>query len=344
MEALTPLSIFSTIIVVLAFLIGIVTIIVSIRSVQSGTIVLVERHGRYTRQLNPGLNFLTPLVERARWYEWSCLVEGKTKEHKKMLYISRNYVDLRETQLDLPPYTLFTIDRLEASVNCVLYFYISDPHAAVYNLTNLYGAIASIVETTLRSATCTLTLDQAIAGIVPIRTAVTEALAAKQKSWGFTLTNFDLQSIDPPPAVVAATTASIVAARKAEENKRLGAAECEVVEQRALAKKRLNEIENESAAVMARGKAERELMEATQLARCILVKAEATEKAAKMRNETRAGAFKEMRAAGLSDSTIVELDTTKAWRAVAKRQSTTLVVPYESARYLGARTAAMLDA
>jgi regulator of protease activity HflC (stomatin/prohibitin superfamily) len=171
------------------------------------------------------------------------------------------------------------------------------------------------------------------------RAAVTQALAEKQKMWGFTLTNFDLQSIDPPEAVVAATTASVVAARHAEQQRRCEDAECALAEQRALAKKRLCEIENESAAVAARGRAERELLEATQHARCTLVAAEATEKAAAMRNATRANAFGAMRTAGLSESVIIDLSAAKAWRAVAKRQTTTLVVPYESARYLGARLA-----
>ena len=164
----------------------------SVRIVQTGQSVLVERLGRYTRTLGAGAHFLVPLLECARRYSWRCTV---TRDGRAVaLVCSSDAVDMRETQLDLPPFRVFTADRLEAQVDCILYFRVVDAHAAVYNVVDLYGAISSIVETTLRSTVCKMRLDEAIAGIESIRRDIGGALAAREQEWGIKLTNFDLQS------------------------------------------------------------------------------------------------------------------------------------------------------
>lgn len=312
-----------------------------LRIVQSGTAVLVERFGCYVRTLTPGLHVMLPLVESARGHNWFCQVDT-AQGGIAMLRNSGDYVDMREIQLDVPAFTVFTVDRLEAKINCVLYFRIVDAQAAVYNTENLYGGISSIVETTLRSSTCTLTLDEAIAGIVPIRRAVTEALAAKQEHWGIKLTNFDIQSVEPPRQIIEATTHAVIAARDAEQRKRVAEAE-----------QQLRMLQVATALTTARGEAERKTLAAQTDAECarlaseaeaarVRMRGEADAASLRARGEARAAGLQAMRATGVSGETIAALDAAKGWRAVAKRTNTTLVVPFESARYLG--NVALLDA
>lgn len=309
----------------------------SFRIVHTGTTVLVERYGRYVRNLAPGMHMLSPFSEAPRRVVWSCNVEDRASGKTMRLEVDREYVDTRVTQLDLPAFCVFTSDRLQACVNCVLYFVISDPYAAVYNIDNLYESISSTVETTLRASICKLSLDDAIRGIAPIRQAVTEALQENQKTHGFTLTNFDLQSIDPPLEIIKATERAICEARTVEQSRRTAAADAEVAQQRAQTAQRVREIELGTELLATKASAER--------ARCT---AEAEADCARHRAEAEAASYAARRRAGVSDEIMVEELRLEAWKALAARQHGTLVVPYEAARFLGAgtlgaRTAAIIE-
>lgn len=311
---------------ILASLLGLVSVLSSIVIVKQGTVALVERFGRYVRTLEAGLHFLTPLIEETRRVRWTCALENpydKASTRAFKLIHDQRRVDVCEQQLDLVPFKMLTVDRLEVSVNCVIYFRVIDAMKAVYSIDNLYGAIASLVETALRAAVCKLKLDETVGGIDAVRAAVTEAVREQEAAWGFSMTRFDLQSIDASRAIVQGSEESIVKARKAE-------AELRALEAQREAKLCAQRTETELRIAQANADAEESALKLK------ILESEEEGRATRSRTRARAEAdtHRMMREAGATDEFLVRQLDAEAWRQVCTH-SRAVVVPYEAARFLG---------
>src|SRR5438034_3206277 len=127
----------SSIVTLALFIVAIIIIVKTIRVVPQQHAVVVERLGRFHAVLEPGLNFVVPLIDRAAYRH-----------------------DLREIPLDVPPQICITKDNTQLQVDGILYFQVTDPRLASYGSSNYELAITQLAQTTLRSVIGRMELDR----------------------------------------------------------------------------------------------------------------------------------------------------------------------------------------
>ncbi len=154
------------------------TIAKAIRIVPQATSVIVERLGRYSRTLEPGLHFLVPFVDRPR-----------------------AVVDLREQVVSFPPQPVITSDNLVVNIDTVIYFQPTDPKAAVYEIYNYIQGIEQLTVTTLRNVIGSLDLEQTLTSRDQINGQLRGVLDEATGRWGIRVNRVELKAIDPPASV-----------------------------------------------------------------------------------------------------------------------------------------------
>src|SRR6478752_14227 len=139
---------------------------------------LVERLGRYSRTLEAGLHFLIPFVDKVR--------------HK---------VDLRELVYSFPPQSVITSDNLVVDIDSVIYFQVTDPKAAVYEIANYITGVEQLTTTTLRNIVGTMDLEQTLTSRDQINGQLRGVLDEATGRWGVRVNRVELKSIDPPESI-----------------------------------------------------------------------------------------------------------------------------------------------
>ena len=114
---------------------------------------VIERLGRYSRTLSPGLSILVPFVDRVR-----------------------ATIDLREQVISFPPQPVITSDNLQVGIDTVLYFQVTDPRLAVYGIANYITGMEQLTTTTLRNVVGGLNLEGALTGRDGINSQLREVL------------------------------------------------------------------------------------------------------------------------------------------------------------------------
>jgi regulator of protease activity HflC (stomatin/prohibitin superfamily) len=168
--------------------------------VQQAETIVVERLGRYHRTLGSGINILIPIFDRPRQIEWRYLQDGgdgRTIIRKQRV----NRIDLRETVYDFPKQSVITRDNVATDINALLYFQITDPVRAVYEIANLPDAIEKLTQTTLRNVIGELDLDETLTSRDTINTRLRAILDDAADKWGVKVNRVELQDISPPPDV-----------------------------------------------------------------------------------------------------------------------------------------------
>lgn len=166
---------------------------------QSETMV-IERLGRYHRTLASGINILWPLFDKPRQIEWRYILTdqaGKTIVRK----LSVKRIDLRETVYDFPRQSVITKDNVVIELNALLYFQITDPVKAVYEIANLPDAIEKLTQTTLRNVIGELDLDETLSSRDTINSKLRAILDDASEKWGVKVNRVELQDINPPPDI-----------------------------------------------------------------------------------------------------------------------------------------------
>src|SRR3954451_17447651 len=126
------------VLVVIAFFVLIVAIR-TVRIIPQARAGVVERLGRYSRTLSPGLTIVVPFIDRVR-----------------------PLLDLREQVVSFPPQPVITADNVSVQIDTVLYFTITEPKSATYEIANPLQAIEQLTVTTLRNIVGSLTLEEAL--------------------------------------------------------------------------------------------------------------------------------------------------------------------------------------
>ena len=163
-------------ILVAAVVILVVTILIrAIRIVPQSDSVIVERLGKYHRTLFGGPHLIVPFVDRAR-----------------------TNVDLREQVVSFPPQQVITEDNLSVAVDTVVYFRVTDPRAAVYEIANYLGAVEQLTITTLRNVVGSLNLEEALVSRDVINGKLSAVLDEATGQWGIKVGRVELKAIDPP--------------------------------------------------------------------------------------------------------------------------------------------------
>ena len=150
----------------------------TIRIVPQARAGVIERLGRYQRTLNPGLAIVIPFVDRLR-----------------------PLIDLREQVVSFAPQPVITEDNLVVSIDTVLYFQVTDPKAATYEIANYIQGIEQLTVTTLRNVIGGLALEKTLTSRDGINNALRGVLDEATGKWGIRVNRVEIKAIDPPGSI-----------------------------------------------------------------------------------------------------------------------------------------------
>ncbi len=165
------------IVAVVAFAV-VLSVVRSIRIVPQARARNVERFGRYRKTLEPGLNFIIPFVDRVK-----------------------PLIDLREQVVSFTGQPVITEDNLVVQIDTVLFFQVTDPRAADYEIVNYIQAIEQITATMLRSVIGSMDLEQTLTSRDKINALLRGVLDDASGKWGIRVTRVEIKAIDPPKSV-----------------------------------------------------------------------------------------------------------------------------------------------
>ncbi|MGH3813632.1 MAG: SPFH domain-containing protein [Pseudonocardiaceae bacterium] len=166
--------------VVLAVIVlaSVVTVIKAVVVIPQATSAVVERLGRYRSTFTPGLNFLVPFIDRIR-----------------------ARIDLRERVVSFPPQPVITKDNLTVSIDTVVYFQVTNPKDAVYEIADYIGAVEQLATTTLRNVVGGMSLEDTLTSRDFINGQLSGVLDEATGRWGIRVGRVELKAIDPPPSI-----------------------------------------------------------------------------------------------------------------------------------------------
>ena len=223
--------------VVAAFVV--LTIARTIRIVPQARAGVIERLGRYSRTLNAGLAIVIPFVDRVR-----------------------ELIDLREQVVSFQPQPVITEDNLVVSIDTVIYFQVTDPKAATYEVANYIQAIEQLTVTTLRNVIGGLDLEQTLTSRDQINAQLRGVLDEATGKWGIRVNRVELKAIDPPSSV----QESMEKQMRADRDKRAAILNAEGVKQSQILEA---EGEKQSAILRAEGQRQSQILEAEGQAKAI---------------------------------------------------------------------------
>ncbi len=203
--------------IILAAAIVLLAVIISAGIVvvpQSETRV-IERLGRFHSVLPPGLNFIIPFIDRSKSIFARKIVPGPGG-HPVVRMTSTKVIDLREQVYDFPSQQVITRDNVTTEINALLYFQITDPKKAVYEIDNLPNAIEKLTQTSLRNVIGELELDETLTSRDTINSKLQVILDEATNKWGVKVNRVELQDITPPESVRVAMEKQM----QAERNRR----------------------------------------------------------------------------------------------------------------------------
>jgi regulator of protease activity HflC (stomatin/prohibitin superfamily) len=154
------------------------TVVRAVRIVPQATAGIIERLGRYQRTCSPGLTVLVPFVDRMR-----------------------PLLDLREQVVSFPPQPVITEDNLVVNIDTVIYFQVTDPRSATYEVANFIQAIEQLTVTTLRNVIGGIDLEATLTSRDQINGTLRGVLDEATGKWGIRVNRVELKAIDPPASV-----------------------------------------------------------------------------------------------------------------------------------------------
>ena len=167
-------------IVVIALLVfAVVTVWKGVRIVPQGEEWIVERLGKFNAVLNPGLTIIIPYIDKVAYK-----------------------VITKDIILDVPQQEVITKDNAVIITNAIAFIKVTDPIKAVYGVVDFAEAIRNLVQTTLRSITGEMELDQALSSREKIKARLKEMIADEAIDWGLTIKSVEIQDIKPSESMV----------------------------------------------------------------------------------------------------------------------------------------------
>ncbi len=210
----------------LAVLAGIIVLVVvfAIRgmvTVRQSEAMVIERLGKYHRTLHSGIHVIWPIVDRKKRIQWRVVRERTVdsegdvaKTQIEIQEVLTDTIDLREIVYNIPKQNAITKDNVNLVINALLYFQITDPARAAYEIDELHAAIQKLTQTTLRSVIGTLDLDETLSSRDTINDRLRVVLDEATDKWGVKINRVELEEIDPPPDIVRAMDRQMQAERE----------------------------------------------------------------------------------------------------------------------------------
>src|SRR6201996_7582111 len=172
---------------------AVIVVAKSVALIPQAEAAVVERLGRYSRTVSGQLTLLVPFIDRIR-----------------------ARIDLRERVVSFPPQPVITEDNLTLNIDTVVYFQVTSPQAAVYEISNYIVGVEQLTTTTLRNVVGGMTLEQTLTSRDQINGQLRGVLDEATGRWGLRVARVELRSIDPPPSI----QASMEKQMKADREKR----------------------------------------------------------------------------------------------------------------------------
>lgn len=234
--------------------------------IQQAETMVIERLGKYSRTLPAGINIIWPVIDRPRSTVWRDGIKGNLSY--------KSTIDLRETVYEFPKQNVITKDNVATEINAIIYFQITDPVKAVYEISNLPDAIEKLTQTTLRNVIGEMDLDQTLTSRDIINGKLRSVLDEATHKWGVKVSRVELQDINPPQHIREAMEKQM----QAERSKRASILESEgkkasqVLESEGLQTAEINKADGEKQAMIliAEGQAQARIRTAQGEAEAIL--------------------------------------------------------------------------
>jgi len=227
------------IVIAIVLLFVIVTLMRTVRIVPQARAGVVERFGRYSRTLTPGLALVIPFVDRVR-----------------------PLLDLREQVVSFQPQPVITEDNLVVNIDTVLYFQVTDAKDATYEIANYVQGIEQLTVTTLRNVIGTMTLEKTLTSRDSINAELRGVLDDATGKWGIRVNRVELKAVDPPASIQDAMEKQM----RADRDKRATILQAEGERQSAILRA---EGEKQSAILKAQGQRESVMLQAEGQAKAI---------------------------------------------------------------------------
>jgi regulator of protease activity HflC (stomatin/prohibitin superfamily) len=226
------------VLLVIALLV-IIVLFRAVRIIPQARAAVVERLGRYTRTLDAGLHLVIPFVDRVR---------GR--------------IDLREQVVSFDPQPVITEDNLVVNIDSVIYFQVTDPKSASYEIADYVQAIEQLTVTTLRNVSGGMSLEDTLTSRDKINAQLRGVLDEATGKWGIRVNRVELKAIDPPRTIQEAMEKQM----RAERDKRAAILTAEGLKQSQIL---TAEGERQSAILRAEGERQSEILRAEGQAKAI---------------------------------------------------------------------------
>lgn len=177
MEAIGGFAVFIMVLAVFA----VIFIAKSVRVVPQQEAWVVERFGKFHTVLQPGLNFIIPIIDRVAYRQ-----------------------TLKEIPMDTSSQICITKDNTQLQVDGVLYFQVTNPELASYGTSDFVMAITQLAQTSLRSVTGTMSLDKTFEEREEINARVVQAVDEAAQTWGVKVLRYEIKDLTPPKEILRA--------------------------------------------------------------------------------------------------------------------------------------------
>ena len=224
----------------LIVLLVVVAMFRAVRIVPQSYAIIVERLGKFQAEYFAGMHFLVPFIDRVR-----------------------TTVDLREQVVSFPPQPVITSDNVQVNIDSVIYYQVTDPKRATYEISNYLQAIEQLTVTTLRNVIGAMELEQTLTSRDQINAQLRGVLDQATGRWGIRVANVELKSIDPPASIQGAMEQQM----RAERDRRAAILTAEGVKQSQIL---TAEGDKQSAILRAEGQAQASILKAQGESRAIL--------------------------------------------------------------------------
>ena len=277
---------------IVLFIIIVIIAIRSIKIVQQAEVCIIERLGRFHKVAEPGVNIIVPFVDNVR-----------------------AVVSLKQQTMDIPPQGVITADNVTITIDTVVFYKITDPTKAIYEIQNLTQGIQYLAITTIRDIVGKMELDQTFSSRDLINDRLRAILDEATDIWGCKIDRVEIKDITPPPDIRDAMEKQM----NAERNKRALILQAEGERQSQIT---LAEGRKEAAILDAEAEKESQIRRAAG-------EAEAIKKVAEARSKEISMVYEAIKNADPNEK-LVQLKSLETLQEVAKGDANKIFIPFEA--------------